>query len=113
MRRLLWFATGAATGVAVMRNTGRRLRRTAKRLAPANVGRAAVDSARRRVDGVRSAVAEGRAAKRNTEAALAARLDGRVEPLADHIEPGDRVLVDGEPVDKNRVVVLRERASRD
>jgi len=113
MRRVLWFVTGAATGAAIMRNTGRRLRRTARRLAPANVGRAAADGVRRRVDGVRSAVAEGRAAKANTEAALSARIDGRAESLSDRIAPGDQVLVDGRPVESSRVVVLRDRASRD
>ena len=30
--------------------------------------------------------------------------------MTDHVGPGDTLLVDGEPVDAGRVIVLRERA---
>jgi hypothetical protein len=38
---------------------------------------------------------------------LTARRDGRVASMADHLGPEDQVLVDGRPVDADRVVVMR------
>ncbi|MGA1345503.1 MAG: hypothetical protein ACO35E_05965 [Ilumatobacteraceae bacterium] len=112
MRRIGWFVTGVAAGVAGVRVAGRRLRRTVRRMAPASVGRRVSTEVRRRVDSVGDAVREGRAAKRNRESELRARLDRRVETLDEHLGPGDTLLVDGEPVDTARVIVLRGEGTR-
>ena len=53
---------------------------------------------------------EGRAAKANRERQLRAVVDHRAESMTDHVGPGDTLLVDGEPVDAGRVIVLRDRA---
>jgi hypothetical protein len=37
-------------------------------------------------------------------------VDDRAESMTDHVGPGDTLLVDGEPVDAGRVIVLRDRA---
>lgn len=113
MRRIGWFVTGVAAGVAGVRVAGRRVRRTVRRLAPSAVGRQVSQQVRRRVDAVGDAVREGRAAKHNRESELRARLERRVETLDEHLAPGDTLLVDGEPVDTARVIVLRaDRAER-
>lgn len=111
MRRIGWFVTGVAAGVAGVRVAGRRLRRTARRLAPAAVGRQVTQQVRRRIDSVGDAVREGRTAKHNRELELRARLDRRVDTLDEHLGPGDTLLVDGEPVDTARVIVLRGDAT--
>jgi hypothetical protein len=38
---------------------------------------------------------------------LKARRDGRLASMADHLGPADQVLVDGRPVEADRVVVMR------
>jgi len=65
---------------------------------------------RSKVDEVGDAIREGRAAKANRERQLRAVIDDRAESMTDHVGPGDTVLVDGEPVDAGRVILLRDRA---
>lgn len=112
MRRIGWFITGAAAGAGVMRMAKRRVRTVARRLSPKRVQEEMVSGARRRVAAVGDAVREGRAAKANSERALRARLDNRVETLDGHLGPDDTVLLDGEPVDRERVVLLRSESDR-
>lgn len=107
MRRLVWFAGGVATGAAGSGYVRRRLAVTARRLAPANVARGAAGSVRRSGRRVADAVREGRSAARRRERELRAERDGRLIRLHDHLQPGDEVLVDGEPVESGRVILLR------
>ena len=69
----------------------------------------AADRAKQGGRKVVDAVKEGRAAMRAREDELKARRDARVETLDDHLEPGDQLLVDGQPVDSGRVIVLKQR----
>jgi hypothetical protein len=50
---------------------------------------------------------EGRDAMHTRERELRARRDGRVETLDDQLGPDDQLLVDGQPVETGRVIVLR------
>ena len=58
--------------------------------------------------GAAKAVAEGKRAMKAKEAELRARIDGRVATLADDLEEGDTVIVDGRPVEPGQVIVLRQ-----
>jgi hypothetical protein len=41
------------------------------------------------------------------ERELRAELDGRLVRLDDHLRPGDEVLLDGQPVESARVILMR------
>lgn len=106
MKRLVWFVGGAVAGVAGAGMAKKKVKAAAIELAPSNVARKA--TAR-----VKDAYQEGRRAMRAKEAELRARLDGRVHTLADDLEEGDALLVDGVPVEPGQVIVLRQvRESR-
>ncbi|MGA1441003.1 MAG: hypothetical protein ACO4CU_14400, partial [Ilumatobacteraceae bacterium] len=60
---------------------------------------------------VTEAVRDGRSAMRDREDELKARRDARLASIDDHLEPGDRILVDGRPVETGRVVVLKQRSA--
>lgn len=111
MRRLTWFVTGAAAGVTGFAYAGRKLKRTAANLAPVAVARTTATRARSAGRQVVEAVRDGRAAMIAKEDELKARRDARLASLDDHLDPGDRILVDGRPVDSGRVVVLKQRAT--
>jgi len=108
MRRLAWFAGGVVTGAAGMEYARRKVTATARRLAPANVAKGAVHGVRRSSNRVADALREGRSAARQRERELRAERDGRLVRLHDHLAPGDEVLVDGEPVESGRVILLRQ-----
>ncbi|HEY3483957.1 MAG TPA: hypothetical protein VGK49_01180, partial [Ilumatobacteraceae bacterium] len=76
-------------------------------LAPTHVARGAVVRVRRVSRDVADALRDGRHAMRVREDELKARRDGRIDTLDGHVGPGDTLLVDGEPVDTARVIVLR------
>lgn len=107
MRRVVWFAGGVVAGATGAGYARRKVTATARRVAPANVARGAVGGVRRSGQRVADAVREGRAAARLRERELRAERDGRLIRLHDHLEPGDEVLVDGEPVESGRVILLR------
>lgn len=111
MRRVTWFIGGVATGAAgvgyARRTVKRTVRRTATQLAPSNVARGALRKVRQKGRDVEEAVREGREAMRTRERELRARRDGRVETLDDQLGPDDQLLVDGQPVEIGRVIVLR------
>jgi hypothetical protein len=109
MKRLTWFVTGVAAGAAGTNYATRKVKQTAAQLAPANVAKGAARSARRSGHRIVAAVKEGRSAMRAREDELKARRDSRVEPLDDHLEPGDLLLVDGQPVESGRVIVLKQK----
>lgn len=109
IKRLTWFIGGAVAGIAGASVAKRKAKAVAAEYAPAQVAKKAGDR-------VREAVAEGKRAMKAKEAELRARLDGHASTLADDLDEGDRVLVDGSPVEPGQVIVLRqvrdERAGR-
>jgi len=109
MKRVTWFVTGIATGAAGAGYATKKVKQTASQLAPANVARGAADQARKRGRKVVDAVREGRAAMHAREDELKARREARVETLDDRLDPGDQLLVDGQPVDTGRVIVLKQK----
>lgn len=110
MRRLGWFVAGVTAGAGAMRMARRRVRSAARQLSPRHVRDRVQQRVRAKVDEVGDAIREGRVAKATREWQLRAVVDHRAESLADHVGPGDTLLVDGEPVDAGRVIVLRDRA---
>ena len=50
---------------------------------------------------------EGVTAGRRREHELRAERDGRLVRLSDYLDDGDQVVVDGEPIDSGRVIVMR------
>lgn len=109
MKRATWFVAGVAAGAAGAGYTTRKVRSTAAQLAPSNVAKAAVVRARRSGRDVIDAIREGRAAMHLREDELKARRDARIETLDAHLEPGDQLLVDGQPVETGRVIVLKQK----
>ncbi len=107
MRRVVWFAGGLVTGAAGVGYARRKVVSTARRMAPTNVARTTVGSVRRSGQRVADAVREGRSAARTRERELRAERDGRLVRLRDHLHPEDEVLVDGQPVESGRVILLR------
>jgi hypothetical protein len=108
MRRATWFVGGAVAGAAGIGYAKRVVRKTAAQLDPKHVARTTVDQARRRTSDLADAVREGRQAMRTRESELRARRDGRIDTLDGHVGPTDQLLVDGEPVELGRVIVLRD-----
>lgn len=105
-KRVTWFVGGVAAGAAgtgyVKNAVRKKARRTAERFKPGNVVQ--------RVSGnVAGAVREGRAAMKAREAELRGRRDHRIETIDDKLDPGDQLLVDGQPVDAARVYVLKRK----
>ncbi len=107
MKRITWFVGGAVTGVAAARYGTKKVKRTAAQFTPVAVARSAADRVRDTSQRVVSAAREGREAMRWREDELRARRDGRVARLDEHLAPGDQVLLDGEPVEPGRVIVMR------
>jgi hypothetical protein len=101
MKRITWFVGGAAAGIAGASVAKRKVKAAAAELTPANVAKKATSR-------VREAYHEGKRAMRSKEAELRARLDGRADTLADELDDGDTVLVDGQPVEPGKVIVLRQ-----
>ncbi|MFZ9018292.1 MAG: hypothetical protein ACO23O_15015 [Ilumatobacteraceae bacterium] len=111
MRRLTWFVSGAAAGITGSTYAAKKLKRTAAQLTPVAVARSTTSKARAAARQVTEAVRDGRAARRDREDELKARRDARLASIDDHLEPGDRILVDGRPVETGRVVVLKQRSA--
>lgn len=111
MKRVTWFSVGIAAGAIGSEYTKRKVRATAAQYTPARVARSAFDVARDRMFDVADAVRDGRRAMIVREAELKARRDGRLVPLDEHVAPGDALLVDGEPVDPGRVILLRQSST--
>lgn len=101
MKRLVWFIGGAVAGIAGASAAKRKVKSATAELHATKV-------ARRVSDRVRDAVTEGRRAMRSKEAELAARRDGRLETLADDLDAGDLVIVEGKPVEPGQVIVVRQ-----
>ena len=108
IKRLTWFVGGLAAGAVGAGAAKRKVKSVASDLAPVRVAKRTTDRARRRGHDVADAIREGRQAMRAKEAELRARLDGRASTLADELETGDEVLIDGQPVEPGQVIVLRQ-----
>lgn len=106
IKRLTWFVSGAVAGIAGAGIAKRKVKQAASQLAPKNVAQGITTR-------VRESVVEGRMAMRAKEAELRARLDGRAMRLADDLDAGDEVLVDGVPVEPGQVIVLKQVRDRD
>ncbi len=109
IKRVTWFVGGVAAGIAGAGYAKKRVKEAAANVAPAQMAKSAASKARAKTRDVVDAVREGRSAMHQHEDELRARREGRLESLKDHVDPGDRVFVDGVPVDSGRVVVMRER----
>ena len=81
MKRIVWFAAGAAAGAGGTVYASKKVKRVAQeaaeRLKPVNVAKSAVVSVRGRFDDLADAIREGRSAMRDKEAELKA---AREEP---------------------------------
>lgn len=111
IKRFVWFVGGTIAGVTGTLVAGRRVKRRVRTLAPVRVVQETTSSLRRRVADLGEAIDEGRQVMQAREAELRARVDGRVSSLSDVDRPisdRDSLLVDGEPVEPGRVVVLRD-----
>jgi hypothetical protein len=80
-----------------------------QRVHPSNLAQSATATARRAGARVADAAREGVAAAQRRERELRAERDGRLVRLSEYLVDGDEVVVDGEPVDSGRVIVLRHR----
>jgi hypothetical protein len=107
MRRIVWFAGGVAAGAAGAGYAKRKVGQAAHAVAPTNVARAAANGVKRTGKRMTDAVREGRLAAQVRERELRAERDGRLVRLGDHLRPGDEVLVDGQPVESGRVILMR------
>jgi hypothetical protein len=105
IKRMTWFVSGAIAGVAGVGVAKRKMKEAATHLTPKNV----VHGVTARV---RDAYSEGRRAKRAREIELRARLEGRASTLADDLDDGDEVLVDGRPVAPGQIIVLKQVRDR-
>ena len=109
MKRVTWFAGGVAAGVVGASWAKKKVKQTAAQIAPTSVVRGAAGRVRGTGRVIVDAVREGRQEMQHHEDELRARRDGRLTSLDQHVAPGDRVYVDGVPVDSGRVVVMRDR----
>ena len=105
IKRMTWFVAGAIAGVAGVGVAKRKMKRAATHLTPKNIVHGITDR-------VHDAFAEGRRAMRTKELELRGRLDGNAQTLADHLDDGDEVLVDGRPVEPGQVIVLKQVRDR-
>lgn len=113
MKRLTWFVGGVAAGVTGASYTKKKVRgtvrRTAETLSPKNIAKSATTKARNKAHDVVEAVRDGRAAGKAREHELRVRRDHVVEPIDDRLGPNDQLLVDGQPVDAGRVIVVKKK----
>jgi hypothetical protein len=105
IKRMTWFIGGAVAGVAGVGVAKRKMKQAATHLTPKNVVHGVTDR-------VRDAFAEGRRAMHDKETEMRARLDGRATTLADDLDDGDEILVDGRSVKPGQVIVLKQVRDR-
>jgi hypothetical protein len=105
IKRMTWFVGGAVAGVAGVGVVKRKMKQAARHLTPKSI----VHGVTHRVH---DAVSEGRRAMRSKEVELRGRLDGNARTLADHLDDGDEVLIDGRPVEPGQVIVLKQVRDR-
>jgi hypothetical protein len=101
IKRMTWFVGGAVAGVAGVGMAKRKMKQAATHLTPKHIAHGITDR-------VHDAFTEGRRAMRARESELRARLDPGAVSLADDLDDGDEVLVDGRPVEPGQVIVLKQ-----
>jgi len=113
MKRLTWFVGGVAAGATgasyAKKKVSRTVKRTTETLSPRHIAHSASVKVRGKVSDVADAVREGRSAGKARESELRARRNHLVEPIVDRLGPDDQLLVDGQPVDTGRVIVLKKK----
>ncbi len=113
MKRLTWFVGGVAAGATgvtyAKKKVSRTVKRTSETLSPRNIAKSAGTKVRGKATDVADALREGRAAGKAREHELRARRDHLVEPIDGRLGPDDQLLVDGQPVDAGRVIVLKKK----
>ncbi len=109
MKRVTWFVTGVAAGATGASYATKKVKERAQQLKPANVAKGAASKVKNGGAKVVDALRDGRAAMKAKEDELRARRDLSVEPVDTRLEPGERILVDGEVVDAGRVIVMKQR----
>ena len=97
IKRISWFVAGAAAGAGGSLYARRKVRRTARLLAPSNVARSATDRVRQRGRSVVDALREGRSAMAAKEAEMKSVRDGH--PRGGRLTPDD-VRQDGGSVER-------------
>jgi hypothetical protein len=105
MKRLTWFMGGAAAGVVGASVAKKKVKAAAAELSPTNLAHKAVDR-------VREVAQDGVHALKEKQIEIRARLTGKpgqAATLADELQDGDTVFVDGQPVEAGQVIVLRQR----
>jgi len=105
MKRVTWFVGGAVAGAAGVTVAKRKVKQAANQLTPKRI----VNGLSSRVH---DAYIEGLRAMRTREIELRGRMDGTATSLADDLDEGDAVLVDGLPVEPGQVIVLKQVRDR-
>ena len=113
MKRITWFVGGAAAGVVGANYATKKVKQTAAQISP-SAGGAIVDVPVPVTSPVTSSMPSVKDARSlaTTKTSSAAKREGRLESLADHVDPGDQVFVDGVPVESGRVIVMRKKEHR-
>ncbi len=108
MKRLTWFMGGAAAGVVGASVAKKKVRAAAAELSPANLAHKAADRMREKAQDAKQTI-------KAKQLELRARITGtpaRAATLADELDDGDAVFVDGQPVEPGQVIVLRQVRER-
>lgn len=108
MKRLTWFMGGAAAGVVGASVAKKKVKAKAAELSPANLAHKAADRVRDVAHDVKQVIKE-------KQIELRARITGKpghAATLADELQDGDAVFVDGQPVEPGQVIVLRKVRER-
>jgi hypothetical protein len=105
IKRMTWFVGGAVAGIAGVGVAKRKMKQAANHLTPKRIAHGITDR-------VHDAFSEGRRAMRAKELELRGRLDGKAQTLADQLDDGDEVLVDGLPVESGQVIILKQVRDR-
>ena len=108
MKRLTWFVGGAAAGVVGASVAKKKVKAKAAELSPANLAHKAVERVRETAEDAKQTI-------KAKQIELRARFTGkpaRAATLADELQDGDAVFVDGQPVAPGQVIVLRQVRER-
>ena len=108
MKRLTGFVSGAAAGVVGASVAKKKVKAAAAELSPANLAHKAADRVR---DAAQDAVHTIKAKQIELRARITGTT-GRAATLADELQDGDAVFVDGQPVAPGQVIVLRQVRER-
>ena len=102
---MTWFVGGAVAGVAGVGVAKRKMKQAATQLTPK---RSSTESPTE----CTTPTSKGSSPSERERAELRGRMDGTAHSLADHLDEGDWVLVDGRPVEPGQVIVLKQIRDR-